>query len=280
MKVAWITDSTCGLSAEYIQKHNIHVLPMVVIIDNKAYREDVDISKEGIYELLENYGEGAKTSQPAYGEFVSLYEKLKEEKYDCAIAIHASSELTGTYQSSVSAAQEVDFPVEVIDSRIGDYCLGKMIENGIDLQSKGSSFEEISSVLKTYPNSTEMYLLPKSLDQLKRSGRVSTTQTVFANLLHINLILKFDNGKVVVDDKVRIKKRAHKKIFQVLEEAIATYQLKEICISHAGVKEQALNWKEELERVHKELKIRVQSLVPVAGVHTGHGTLCVSWMKK
>ncbi|SDC53143.1 EDD domain protein, DegV family [Pelagirhabdus alkalitolerans] len=278
-KIAWITDSTCGLSQEFIDEHNIHVLPMIVNINNISYREDIDISKAEVYELLKSYGEGAKTSQPPYGEFVQLYEKLKEE-YDVGIALHASSALTGTYQSSISASEMHEFPVEVIDSKIGSYALGKMIKNGIELEKQGKSYEEIVSTLKTYPDQTEMFLLPQSLEQLKRSGRVSTTQTVFANLLNINLVLKFEDGKVVVDEKIRSKKKAVRHLFQKIEDAYKKGEIKELGIMHAGAIEQAHKWKEELSQAYDNLKVIVEPLVPVAGVHTGYGTLSVSWIKE
>ncbi|MCZ0703510.1 DegV family protein with EDD domain [Natronobacillus azotifigens] len=278
-KIAWITDSTCGLSQEFIDKHNIHVLPMIVNINDISYREDIDITKNQVYELLREHGEGAKTSQPPYGEFVELYEKLKDE-YDLGIAIHASSALTGTYQSSISASKMYDFPVEVIDSKIGSYALGKMISNGIELQAAGKTYEQIVEKLRTYPDQTEMYLLPRNLEQLKRSGRVSTTQTVFANLLNINLLLKFENGKVIVEDKIRSKKKAVRRVFQIIEQAIEEKKFKEMCILHAGVKEEALKWKEELEQLYEGVKFKVETLVPVAGVHTGYGTLSVSWLKE
>src|SRR5690625_6364164 len=98
-KIAWITDSTCGLPEEFIKKNNIHVLPLSVIVNNISYRDDIDITKDEFYEKLKVDGIGAKTSQPAFGEFIKLYEKLKEE-YDYGIAIHASSELTGTDRKS------------------------------------------------------------------------------------------------------------------------------------------------------------------------------------
>src|SRR5699024_6261881 len=129
-KIAWITDSSCGLDLEYAKKHNIFIVPLNVIINGKTYQEDIDLSKDEFYELLKVHGDDAKTSQPAYSEFVSLYERLKEE-YDYGIAIHASSQLTGTYQSSISASEMVGFNVEVIDSKIGDFALGKMIKNGV-----------------------------------------------------------------------------------------------------------------------------------------------------
>lgn len=278
-KIAWITDSTCGLSQSFLKEHHVHVLPMVVNINNISYREDIDITKDQIYVLLKDHGEGAKTSQPAYGDFISLYETLKES-YDVGIAIHASSELTGTYQSSISAAAMVGFPVEVIDSKIGAYALGKIIKNGLELEKAGKTFEEIVTTIRTYLEKTEMYLLPESLDQLKRSGRVSTTQATFASLLQIKVLLRFHNGKVLIEEKIRGKKRAKHRVFQIIEQAIKEKQMTEMCILHAGVKEKALKWKEELEKIYTNVQFKIETLVPVAGVHTGYGTMSVSWLKE
>src|SRR5699024_445517 len=116
--------------------------PLSVIINGVSYKEDVEITKEEVYERLNEHGEGATTSQPNYGEFVELYKNIKE-KYDVGIAVHASKALTGTADSSISAAKQAGFPVEVIDSKIGAYALGKMIQNGIELQKQGKSFTEI-----------------------------------------------------------------------------------------------------------------------------------------
>lgn len=277
-KIAWITDSSCGLDKEYAKKNNIFIVPLNVIINGKTYREDIDLSKEEFYSLLNEHGDGAKTSQPSYGEFISLYEHLKGE-FDYGIAIHASSQLTGTYQSSVSAAETVGFQVEVIDSKIGDFALGKMIRNGVEMIKEGKALKDIIQKLRIYPSLAQMYLMPQSFEQLRKSGRVSAAQSLFASLLNIHLILGFNDGKVVVKEKVRIKKRAKRKMFELLAEAMDKYQLKEMCILHAGVKEQANSWKEDIENLYAGLKVNIQTLVPVAGVHTGHGTMCFSWLR-
>ncbi|WP_018933648.1 DegV family protein [Gracilibacillus lacisalsi] len=277
-KIAWITDSSCGLDREYAEQHDIFIIPLNVIINGKTYKEEVDLTKEEFYQMLKEHGDDAKTSQPAYGDFITLYERLKEE-YDFGIAIHASSQLTGTYQSSISASEMVGFDVEVIDSKIGDFALGKMIENGVQMARDGYSVTEIVQQLRSYPAFAQMYLMPQSFDQLRKSGRVSAAQSIFASLLNIHLILGFDDGKVVVKDKVRIKKRAKRKMFQLLDDAMDKYHLKEICILHAGVKDQAYKWKDEIEKLHAELKVNIQTLVPVAGVHTGHGTMCLAWLR-
>ena len=278
-KIAWITDSTCGLSPEFARENNVFIVPLNVVINGKSYKEDIDITKDEFYQLLKEHGDDAKTSQPAFGDFLELYERLKDG-YDHGIAIHASSQLTGTYQSSISAAEMTGFKAEVIDSKMGDYALGSMIKKGIQYVKEGYSLEQVASKLRELPDRAQMYLMPQNFEQLRKSGRVSTAQSLFASLLNIHLILGFDNGKVVVKDKVRIKKRAKKKMFQLLQEAMEKYELKEICIQHAGVREQAEAWKNEMQELYHELIIHIQTLVPVAGVHTGHGTMCISWLRE
>lgn len=278
-KIAWITDSSCGLSPEFARENNVFIVPLNVVINGKSYKEDIDITKDEFYQLLKEHGDDAKTSQPAFGDFLELYERLKDG-YDHGIAIHASSQLTGTYQSSISAAEMTGFKAEVIDSKMGDYALGSMIKKGIQYVKEGYSLEQVASKLRELPDRAQMYLMPQNFEQLRKSGRVSTAQSLFASLLNIHLILGFDNGKVVVKDKVRIKKRAKKKMFQLLQEAMEKYELKEICIQHAGVREQAEAWKNEMQELYHELIIHIQTLVPVAGVHTGHGTMCISWLRE
>lgn len=276
-KYAWITDSASGLSKKFIQENNIFVLPLNVIIDGVSYKEDVDITKDHFYEKLKQKNIDAKTSQPVFGDFIKLFNELKE-KYDGGIAVHASSALTGTYQSAKSAATQTGFPVVAIDSKIGAYPLGQMIKNGIQLVKQGLSYEKIVDALKTYPGKSEMFILPSNLEQLKKSGRVSNAQSIFASLLNIHLLLRVDQGKVVVAEKIRTKTRAKNRLFQIIENAVNKYQLREICIMHAGVLEKALSWKAELEKMHQRTKVKIETLVPVAGVHTGFGTMAVSWL--
>src|SRR5690625_7902127 len=104
-----------------------------------------------------------------------------------------------------------------------------------------------------------MYLLPSSLDQLKRSGRISTPQAIVASLLNINMLLRFQNGKAVVEEKIRTKARAKNRFFKIIEDAGETHQLKEIGVMQAGVKEMALHRNEELEDDNHELRVKTEA---------------------
>ncbi|WP_019240524.1 MULTISPECIES: DegV family protein [Bacillus] len=275
-KIAWITDSALSLSKEYCEENHIYIVPLNVIFGQKSYRDGVDITTEEFYTKLKESQTKAKTSQPIYGDFIELYTKLKKD-YDYAIAIHASSALTGTYQSSSTASVITEFPnVEVIDSKIGDYCLKYMVQKGVELEKEGKCFEEIVETLRTLPEQTNMYILPASLEQLKKSGRVSSAQK-FASLLNIKLIIKFDDGKVVVDEKIRSDKKAKAYLSGKIEEAYKR-GVRTFCFSHAKNKEVVESWKKELIEKYREITLLDQYLVPVAGVHAGFGTIAISWM--
>lgn len=276
-KIAWITDSTATLSKEYIGQHHIYVVPLEIIFGNESFKEDVDITAEAFYKRLAESKELPKTSQPAIGEFVSLYEKLKEE-YEYAIAIHASSALTGTYQTSVSAAAMVGLPIEIIDSKIGSYALGKMVQKGIELEQQGRTYEEIVSYLQTLPNKGRLYMIPGSLEQLHKGGRVSTTQALIGNLIKLRLLIKFDNGKAVLFDKIRTDSKAKARLYEIL--AADASHIREASIIHGNDPEKAIVWKQELEQIHPHITFTTTMFSPVPGTHTGQGTMGLTWISE
>lgn len=279
-RIAIVTDSAAGLSKEYIDRHDIRVLPMSVVIDGKAYREGVDAQTEEIYDMLKDSGEGAKTSQPLFGEFMEVYETLdKDDSYDAIVAIHASSELTGTYQSSLSASAEVGKTVHVIDSRIGSYPLGKMIDSVVEARSSDEALPDVVQRVKDMAQQAQLYLLPQSFGQMRKSGRLSASQSMLASLLNIHLKLMFEDGKVIVGEKVRTKKKLINAMMNKLEEHVKEDAVRTLAIVHAGNEALVHDWKERIEARLENLELVVEPLVPVAGVHTGYGTVGFGFIK-
>ena len=135
-KIAWITDSTCYIEPEFAKQNNIFVVPMSISFDNETYRDGVDITEEEFYQRLSSSRYLPKSSQPALGELVTLYEELKKE-YDLGIAIHVSSELSGTANASKQAAEIAGFPFELVDSKLISLPMGDMITKGQEMIIKG-----------------------------------------------------------------------------------------------------------------------------------------------
>lgn len=276
-KIAWITDSTATLSKDFIEKHNVYVIPLYINFGDESFRENVDITAEDFYVKLSQSKDLPKTSQPSIGEFIQLYERLKEE-YTHAIAIHASSALTGTYQGSVSASEQTGFHVDVIDSKNGSFALGQMVERGVQLEEEGLEYEQIVERLNELPDNSRLYMAPGSLEQLYKGGRVTATQTFISNLINLKLIIKFDQGKAVLSEKIRTDKKVKRRLFEIFD--AESHLVKRASVIHGNVETLANSWKEELEQLYPQVEFTTTMFSPVPGVHTGQGTIGISWINE
>ena len=279
-KIAVVTDSASGVDQAYREKHDVKVLPMSVIIDGVAYRDGIDATTEEIYDMLKESGEGATTSQPTIGEFMEIYEAIEaDDEYEAVISVHASSELTGTYQSSLSASEDMSKPVYVIDSRIGSYPMKQMVEHAVESRESDKDIEEVVEEIREMTRSTQLYLLPQSFNQMRKSGRVSASQSMLASVLNIHLKLEFDDGKVVVGEKLRTKKKIYNAVLANLEEHVKEEGVKTLGLVHAGSASLVDEWKKKIKERLPDVNLMVEPLVTVAGVHTGHGTIGFGFTK-
>lgn len=278
-KIAWITDTASQLDESFIQKYNIHTLPLSVVFADGVFKETVDMSHDEFYDKLRVAKVHPKTSQPAIGEMVALYEKLQEQGYDCAIAVHVSSGLSGTFDSSQTAAQMVDFKVYPIDSKIGSYPMIKMIEIGNELLEQGHDVEEVVAAIKKITKNSELSFIPANLNQLHKSGRVSGTQAFLSNLLNIKVVITFDDGKPVMKEKVRANKRAKKHVTALLRSDMKKGTVPEVAVINCNNTKDAESWKDELLQEFPKLSVLVLPLSACVGVHAGEGTTGLSWVR-
>jgi DegV family protein with EDD domain len=278
-KIAWITDTTASLSKEFIEKHHIHVIPLHVVINDKFYKETIDITEEDFYNRMKNENGKFQSSQPNIGDIVGLYEKLKEE-YDFGVAIHASSTLTGTYQTSVMAAEMAGFELFAIDSHTGSYPLSFLVKRGIELVEQGFEMGDVVDQLNKLREHTRLFLVPSNLDQLHKSGRVSGSQKILASLFNIKPILSIEDGAAKIKDKVRTEKKAHAWLVNNLKEDLETKLVQKVAIVHANDQEKADGLEQIINETFPTIETEKLMLITVAGVHTGVGTLGLSWVNE
>ena len=277
MKVAWLTDTASGILLD--EHPDIYVVPMGVMLNEVHYTDQVDITTERFYELLQQYGDGAKTTQPNFQSIQETYELIQSKGYTHVIAVHPSSALTGSFQSSTIASKEVDLVTTVIDSKIGSYPIKAMIYKGISLLETGQSYEDVVEQVEKYADDAILFLQPKNLSQLKKSGRVSKAQSLLAGILNIQLILKFEDGKIYPIDKVRTKKKVFEGMKKHISEEINVFKPSEISVIYAGDLEEGNQYTNWLKETYPDINIVTEILVPVAGVHTGYGTIGIGWIK-
>ena len=278
-KIAWVTDTAALLDQATIEKYNVHVLPLHIVFTDMDIRETIDITSEKFYEKLQQTKEHPKTSQPPIGKVIALYERLKEEGYTCAIAVHTSKHLSGTYQTAFAAAEQAGFTVYPIDSKIGSFPMQKMIETGYALAEQGVAPQQIAASLTDMAERTRLSFIPTSLSQLHKSGRVSGTQLFLSNLLNIKLVISFEDGVATMKEKVRADKRARAYVVNQVGEDILHHGVTEVAIIHCNNEQGAEKWHEELKIAFPNVTFIVTELSICVGVHAGEGTLGLSWVQ-
>ncbi|TSB48347.1 DegV family protein [Alkalicoccobacillus porphyridii] len=277
-KTAIVTDSTAYLSMELTQEKEIHVIPLNVVLGNESYQELVDLKTDAFYQEMAENETLPTTSQPAIGDFVQLFESLRDKGYQEIVTIHLSSQISGTYQSALSAAEMVD-GIHVIgfDSEISCAPQGYFVLTAAKLAEEGQGAEEIVQHLTELKHHVRAYFMVDDLNHLHRGGRLSGAQRIVGNMLKIKPILHFIDGKIVPFEKVRTEKKALSRIFDLLEQDRDSKQLSEITIIHANRVGKAEEIASVLREQYADVTISISFFGPVIGTHLGEGSIGVSW---
>lgn len=279
-KIAWITDSTCYIEPDFAKQHHIFVLPMQISFDNETYRDGVDITEKEFYHKLTTSPNLPKSSQPALGELVTLYEELKKE-YDMGIAVHLSSELSGTINTSKQAAEIAGFPLVLVDSKLISLPMKYMIEKGQDLINQGLSPAETVVKLGSIYQENQFYFMIGSLDQLHKGGRVSALQMLMGSLLKIKPVFTFQEGKAVPHEKIRLKKKALSYMVSLLQNDIENgIKIKKVFILSGNAPEETLSLLEQIYSIAPDIEVDTGPLGSAIGVHVGAGTIGISWFRE
>ncbi|PLR78253.1 fatty acid-binding protein DegV [Bacillus sp. V3-13] len=279
MKTAVVTDSTAYIPKDLREKLNIHMIPLSVIFGDETYKEEVEISAAEFYEEVK-HKELPTTSQPSIGEFAALYEELAKE-YDAVISIHLSSGISGTFQGAVSAGSMVDgIKAYPFDSEISCMMQGFYAIEAAEMAKQGIAAPEIIARLQEMKQSARAYFMVDDLSHLQRGGRLSSAQALIGSLLQVKPLLHFVDKKIVPFEKIRTRKKAMKRIVELLEEDVKSGAPFRAVIIHANREEEAKEWKAELEAAYPNVEFMISYFGPVIGTHLGEGAMGLAWVKK
>ncbi|WP_216830374.1 DegV family protein [Alkalihalobacterium elongatum] len=277
-KIAIVTDSTAYLSESLRQEKNIKMVPLNVVFGDEAIQEEIDITASEFYNRMKTTEKLPTTSQPAIGLFVELFEQLKRDGYEAAICITLSSDISGTFQSAMSAAEMVeDFTVKGFDSKISCSPQGYFVLEAVKLANAGENLEEIIAHLEIMRDKVHAYFMVDDLNHLHRGGRLNAAQLFVGSLLKIKPVLHFIDGKIQPFEKVRTEKKALSRIYSLLDAGVAGESAAQITVIHSNRQSDAENIVEELKAKYPNAEVGISYFGPVIGSHLGEGSLGISW---
>ncbi|WP_018757423.1 DegV family protein [Paenibacillus terrigena] len=276
-KIAWITDSTAYIPEDLKNNPDVYVIPIGIIFGNSVFEDGVELTTEDLYRRIREEKEIPKSSQPPVGRFTELFEKLSSD-YDCAIAIHVSDKISGTFAGCQSASQLVPFEVEVVDSKSMSYAITTLIYKGIALARQGLDSKEIANQLRLETAKSQNYIVLGCLDQFYKGGRMTGTQYLLGSLLRIKPIIRVNSeGVFELFERVRSEKKAFNRMTELLKQAFDKYHIQQLQIMHGNVRDKAEAFKQDIKKHFPSMDIVIGEISSAIAVHAGEGTLAVIW---
>ncbi|WP_025641290.1 DegV family protein [Schnuerera ultunensis] len=264
-KIKIITDTTSYITEEFAKKMDLSVVSLNYIFDGVTEREGFPGEFNDFYEKLMGTKLFPTTSQPSTADFLTEYKKAFDDGYDEIIAILLSSKLSGTYNSAVLAKNILeDERITIIDSLQAASNLRFLVEDALNMASKGKTKEEIVEYLEGKKNDMFVYLTVDTLEYLRRGGRLSGVQSAIGEILNIKPIIQLKDGELKLLEKIRGKNKAIKAISKRIPDNV-----EKISICHILNEGEALRLKEDLELRFPMAKVSIDVLGPVIGCHLG-----------
>ena len=201
MNIKILSDSTCDLSRELIEKHDITIVPLTVIKNSQAYSDGITITADEIFAHVAVGGDLCSTTAASVGEYQEWFGKFSGN-YDGVVHINISSEFSACYQNACLAAAEFD-NVIVVDSRNLSTGQGLVVLEACKLAETVSSLEEMKKNLDSFTPKVEASFLLDRLEYMVKGGRCSSAAALGANLLNLKPCIEVKDGKMAVVKKYR-----------------------------------------------------------------------------
>ncbi|MBA4322156.1 MAG: fatty acid-binding protein DegV [Odoribacter sp.] len=283
-KIALVTDSTCDLAEEFLDRYQIHMLPVNISFGDNHYLDKITLKPDKFYKMLVESPDYPKSSQINEKSFMNLYSHLASH-YDSVIAVNLSDKLSGTFHTSQKAAQivsrEFNKPIDVINSRGISGSIGLLVLRIAEAIEKGFSHDQIVKMAEKWVKDTSIYVTVTTLKYLIRGGRLSYTKGLIARLLHVSPIISIDeNGKVIVFDKAFTRKANMEKIMGYIRKQMNDRPIWNYMVLHANNPEAAEWYKTKMESLTGKKAVSVLNISPIIGANVGVGASAVAFMNE
>lgn len=201
MRVKIISDSTCDLSADLIQKYDIGIVPLIVMKDNQEYLDGITITPADIFAHVAAGGSLCSTAARGVAVYQEMFAKYAKD-YDGVLHVNIGSDFSSSYQNACIAAEDFD-NVRVIDSKNLSTGQGLVVLKACDLAGTAADMDELKAQLDDFASRVEASFVLDRLEYMVKGGRCSGAAALGANLLSLKPCIEVKDGKMVVVKKYR-----------------------------------------------------------------------------
>lgn len=278
-KIALVTDSIADLPKDLMDKHQIHMIPLNLLIGDSSYLDKITISPSYLYETMDDANNYPTSSQPTV-KAVESYLKSIVPYYESIIVITVSGKMSGTYDTIVNAAKKIDSTGEkiaVIDSKLNSGGQGLVVLKAAEAIEKGIDFTEVIKTIYDTIEKTKIFVSVDTLKYMVRSGRIKKYTGLAAQILNLKPVVSINNiGDGIVIGKALSVKANTKKMKALVQEISRTKKIVSYSIVHAN----AIDRANEYERIFSPLIGRkpeyITEISSIVAMNAGVGCVAIA----
>ncbi len=278
-KIAIVTDSNSGITQKMAKEMGVYVIPMPFFINGEVFLEDISLSQEEFYQRLADNAD-ISTSQPSPKDLTELWDRLLGE-YDEIVHIPMSSGLSASCQTAMALSAEYHGRVQVVDNLRISVTQKMAVRDAQKLIVEGKTAAQIKQILEEKKLQASIYITLETLKYLKKGGRITPAAAAVGTILNLKPVLQIQGDKLDAYSKARGKNRAKTIMIDAIRHDIKT-RFEEaqregktaIMAAYTGNKEEAAQWKQDLEKEF-QTEVEMDPLSLSVACHIGYGALAV-----
>lgn len=269
-RIKFVTDSTCDIPQELLEKWGITVVPVFVNIGDKSYADDgVELNREDYYNQLPHLNPLPTTAAPSPGLAKQKLESAFEGA-DHLVVITLPTKLSATYEALRIGMSDLPADrVTLLDSGSVSLAMGYQVLYGAEAAANGGDLQQVLAAVEYARKRHRLAALINTLEYLRRGGRVNMASAGLGALLQIKPIVTINDGVVETLTRVRTTNRARQELIDMIKRA---RPFERLTLLHSNNLE-GIEWMRAQLRDVLPDDLMIVNVTPTIGTHVGPSCL-------
>ena len=278
-----VSDSTCDLSQELLQRYDVSILPLHILLGEQEYEDGQDIFPDEIYQWSDKNKTTPKTSAPALDRVMDLLRPyVAEGREVICFAISESMSTSANVMRIAAEELEAEKLITVIDSANLSTGIGLLVIEAAIMAQNGKNAQDIVKKMEELKPFVRASFVVDTLSYLYRGGRCSGLAAMAGGALKLHPKIVVEDGAMNPAKKYRGKmKKVLMDYVKDMENELKQAKKDRVFITHSGCDQDIIR---EIYQHLDSLNIFSEILVTRAGgvisSHCGPGTLGVLFISK
>lgn len=281
-KIRIVADSTCDLSKELLEKYEVSIIPLCIVMGDESYLDGVETAPDEIFAWADANKTTPKTSAVLPGKAEEILRPFMDAGDDI-IFFGISGQMSTTCNIIRMMAEDNDYDrLFVIDSRNLSTGIGLQVIKASLLAGEGKSAEEIVAKITAAQDRVRASFVVDTLTYLARGGRCTAVTALLANTLKLHPEIVVKDGAMGVSHKYRGSlETALMKYAQALKDELLQAEKERVFITHSGCDADTVDkirtFLTELDYFDEIIETRAGGVI---SSHCGPGTLGILYYVK